>query len=238
MNLLALVQRLAQECGVSGTIATVVGLTGEQLRLLNWVQEGWNELQAKHDDWWFLRSSVLTGGGVSYVPVAGIAYTPLGTGAGTVGVTEANFGAWDLDSARVNTTTATYLDETRLDKVSFDYWREVYMFGANRSVQTRPCAIAEGPNKQLCVGPPSNGLYTVTCDYFTAPTIMSADTDVPTGLPAKFHMAIVYKAMTFYGAYESASEVFKRGEDGWDTMIAQLEVKHAPEISFAGALDA
>lgn len=236
MDKLELVQRLAEECGVSGTIDTTVDLTGEQLRLLNWINEAWNELQAKHDDWWFLRSSALTGGGVSFVPAAGVAYTPLGTGAGTVGVSEADFGAWDLTSFRTYTTTVTYLNETFLEKITFDQWRNVYMYGANRSVQTRPVAITEGPQKQLCVGPPTDGTYTVYGDYFMAPSIMADDTSTPTGLPAKFHMAIVYKAMTFYGAYESAPEVFKRGEDGWDTMIAQLEVKHTPEVTFTGAL--
>lgn len=236
MNLLALVQTLAQQCGVSGTITTTVGLTGEQARLLSWINEAWNELQAKHDDWWFLRSSVLVGGGVSFVPLSGIPYVPLGTGAGTVGVTFANFGAWDIESFRVNTTTVGFIDETYLDSISYDAWRDAYMYGALRSVTTRPVAIAIGPQKQLCVGPPSNGLYTVTGDYFTAPTVMALDTDVPTGLPAKFHYAIVYKGMMYYGAYEAANEVFSRGEDGWLTMLAQMEVNYTPMIVFHGAL--
>lgn len=236
MNLLQLVNRLAQECGVTGTITTTAGLTGEQLRLLNWINQAWNEIQAKHDDWWFLRSSVLVGGGVSFVPLSGIPYCPLGTGAGTVGVTFDNFGAWDIESFRVNTTTVGFLDETFLDSVSYDVWRDVYEYGANRSVTTRPVAIAIGPQKQLCVGPPSDGTYTVTGDYFTAPTIMTSNTDTPTNLPVKFQLSIVYKAMMYYGAYEAASEVFSRGEDGWLTMLAQMEVNYTPMIVFHGAL--
>ena len=46
--------------------------------------------------------------------------------------------------------------------------------------------------------------YTITGDYFRSPTEMVADGDLPTGLPAQFHMAIVYLAMTYYAGYEAA----------------------------------
>lgn len=236
MNFLSLSQRLIQEAGVSGTLSTTANATGEFLRITSWINSAWNDLQTRHDDWWWLRSSVLVGGGASYVPAAGIAYTPLGTGPGTVGVTEAVLGKWAINSFRCNTTTVTFLDETYLDPIEFDEWRDSYMYGANRSVQTRPVAIAIGPNKQLCVGPPSNGLYTVTGDYFRAPTQMTADTDTPTGLPAQFHMAIVYNAMMMYAGYEAASEVYQRGEAGYKRMMAELEVSYAQKIQFGGAL--
>lgn len=236
MNFLSLSQRLVQECGVSGTLSTTVNQTGEFLRITSWINSAWNDLQTRHDDWWWLRSSALVGGGVSFVPAAGIAYTPLGTGAGTVGVLAENFGKWAMNSFRCNTTSVGFADETYMDPVEYDVWRDSYMYGAMRSVQTRPVAIAVGPDKQLCVGPPSNGNYTVTGDYFRAPTQMSADIDTPTGLPNQFHMAIVYNAMMMYAGYEAASEVFQRGDAGYKRMMAELEVTYAQKIRFGGAL--
>lgn len=236
MNFLSLSQRLIQECGVSGTLSTTAGVTGEQQRITSWINSAWNDLQTRHDDWTWLRSSVLTGGGVSFATVAGQAYYPLGIGAGNVGIAASVFGKWDKTSFRCNTTAVGFLDETYLDPIGYDEWRDGYMYGAMRSVQTRPVAIAIGPGKQLCLGPPPNGNYTITGDYYLAPTQMVNDTEEPTGLPAQFHMAIVYNAMMMYAGYEAASEVFQRGQAGYSRMMTELEANYAPTIMFAGAL--
>jgi hypothetical protein len=37
----------------------------------------------------------------------------------------------------------------------------------------------------------------------------------PTGLPVQFHMAVVYGAMMYYGAYESAQEVYVEGQNSY-----------------------
>jgi hypothetical protein len=75
---------------------------------------------------------------------AGFSY-PLGTGAGTVGIAVDSFGKWDRDTFRCYTTTVGTNDEQFLDEVPFDVWRDAYMLGAMRSVQTRPVVVAVGP---------------------------------------------------------------------------------------------
>ena len=236
MNFLTLSQRLQLECGVSGTLSTTAGQTGSLNRLVSWIGTAWEELQAEHDDWDFMKSSNLLGSGVSFTTVAGTAYYTLGTGAGTVGVTAANFGKWDRTAFRNYTTTVGTNNEMYLDWIPYDTWRNAYMFGAMRSVQTRPVAVAIGPDNSVCLGPPPNALYTVTGDYFIAPTTMSQDTDTPTGLPVRYHMAIVYKAMEYYGSYEAAPEVLQRGQSSYKRLLAELEALRLPEISFAGSL--
>lgn len=236
MNYLALSQRLALECGVSGTLTTTVGQVGSLGRIVAWVGQAWTEIQTRRDDWEFMRSSNLLGAGMSFTTVSGTASYPLGTGAGTCGVAASVFGKWALGSFRTYATSAGVSSETYLDDVPYDNWRNSYMYGAMRSVTTRPVAIAIGPDKSICLGPPPNALYTVTGDYYIAPTSMSADTDTPTGLPAQFHMLIVYKAMEYYGAYEAAIEVSQRGAMSYARMAAQLESTYAPTIGFAGAL--
>lgn len=236
MNRLQLVQRLALECGVSGTVSTTLNQTGEALRLVTWVDQAWNDLQTKHDDWNWMRSSNLLGQGASFATVAGQASYQLGTGAGKVGINADDFGKWDTETFRCYTTLAGTNDETFLDYIPYDSWRDAYQLGALRQVQTRPVAVAIGPNKSVCLGPPSNGLYTVTADYFVAPAAMAADTDVPTGLPKQFHTLIVWNAMLDYSGYEAAPEVMNRAETRRVTMLAQLEGTNMPEAVFAGAL--
>jgi hypothetical protein len=236
MNRLQLGQRLVRECGISGTLSSTLNQTGSLARVVSWVDSAWEEIQNRHGDWEFLRSSNLLGLGASFATVAGQASYPLGTGAGKCGVTSAAFGDWDRETMRVYTTSVGTSNETFLDYIPYDVWRDAYMYGAMRSVQTRPVAFSIGPDKSICLGPPPNDLYTVTGDYYLAPTAMAADTDSPTGLPTQYHMAIVYKAMEYYGGYESAPEVLQRGVQGFNDLICGLEADYLTEMTFAGSL--
>lgn len=236
MNLLSLCQRTAVECGVSGTLSTTAGQIGSLQRVINWVGTSWEEIQTKHEDWDWMESSILLGGGASFVSVAGQASYLLGTGAGTVGVLSTNFGKWKKGTFRNYLTATGVSGEIFMDDISYASWRNSYMYGAMRTVQTRPVAIAIGPNKSLCMGPPPAAGYTFNADYYTAPTAMVADTDTPTGLPNEHHMAIVWNAMMMYAGYEAASEVYQRGQKGYAAHLAQLESKYAPEVTTTGAL--
>lgn len=220
-------------------MTTTVGQVANLQRLVNWIGSAWEEIQTKHDDWDFMRSSNILGAGASWVPASGQASSPLGTGPGTCGIDPTVFGKWDRDTFRSWVTasgSAALGGEMFLDWIPFDSWRDGYMLGAMRAVTTRPVAFAIGPDKSICLGPPPNGLYTITADYWFAPTVMEDDADVPLGLPAQFHMAIVYKAMQMYAGYEAAPEVFQRGETEYNNLMAPLEAKYLPEVGFAGAL--
>jgi hypothetical protein len=236
MNFLTLCQRTATDCGVSGVLTTTAGQIGSLARIVNWVGDAWNELQTAHDDWDWMRASGILGSGASFVPASAQYTTPLGTGPGQIGVAVDNFGKWDLETFRCFTTATGTLDETFLRCLDFDAWRDGYMLGAMRRVTTRPVAIAIGPDQSLNLGPPPNGLYTITADYFAAPSLMVADTDVPAGLPVRWHLLICYKAMMKYGLYESAADVVQRAQSEWDPMYRQLEARRLPTMGWGGAL--
>jgi hypothetical protein len=57
------------------------------------------------------------------------------------------------------------------------------------------------------------------------PTEFSAATDAPPDVfPTRFHMAIVYRAMMSYGGYESAPEVYQRGEFEFKRLMNRLHI--------------
>lgn len=235
MTRLELVERLAQECGAEAP-TTTIGQTGEDLRFVNWIDQAWSEIQSKRQDWRWMRSSNILGQGVSFTTVAGQTVYELGVGAGDVGVAADNFTGWVKHSFRNYTTSVGTTNEIFMDNIQFDAWRDGYMYGAMRDVRTRPVAIAIGPNNELCLGPPPTAGYTITGDYFMAPSAMAADDDTPTGLPQQFHMAIVYLAMTYYAGYESAPEVLDRGQGGYATLIRRLQAIQGQTIHGGGAL--
>lgn len=237
MNRLALVNSAIVNCGASGgPLTTTAGLTGSLARIAGWVDDSWNEIQTEHDDWDWMRSSNILGAGASFVPTAGQYTIPLGAGAGTVGIAVDDFGKWDRPTFRCFTTTTSTNDEEFLSEIPFDSWRDAYMLGAMRQVQTRPVAVAVGPNQSVNIGPPSNGLYTITGDYWVAPSAMSSDTSSPTGLPLRYHMLIVYKTMKKYAGFESAPEVSSRADAEYNPLFAKLESARLPVISFGGGL--
>ena len=119
--------------------------------------------------------------------------------------------------------------------IDYDQWRDAYLLGANRNVRTRPWAFAVSPAKAICLGPvPADG-YTITCDYFAAPSDMTLDADIP-ALPKQFHMAIIYRAMMSYGAYQSAQEVYQRGELEFNKLMMRMDRDRLPQLVTPGAM--
>lgn len=227
---------MASGQAIASAIPSVVGASGSVGRVVNWVGDAWSDIQMLRDDWDWMRSSNILGAGASFHTVNGQASYPLGTGPGTVGIDPELFGKWDRETVWSYTTANGFNDEINLGEVDFDVWRSVYMSNANRNVRSRPQAFAVGPDQSLCLGPNVNSLYTVTADYFVAPSNMAADTDIPVGIPTRFQMLIVYYAMMKYGRYEGAPEVYERGKEESTDMYASLLSIRAPRLSFGGAL--
>lgn len=225
MNFLDLYKRLARECGVAGTLTTVVAQTGEGLRLVDWINEAWNDVQRKHQDWEWMRRSA------SWVTIAGQStYTTL-----ECGITAGTFGKWDRDTFRVYLTSAGLPAEQFLAYVDYDTWRDVYQFGSQRDVRTEPDVMTITPLKSIALGPTPPVGYTISGDYFLAPSYMALDADIP-ALPTQFHMMLVYGAMMSYGAFESAPEVYQRGQNKYRELMSQLTDDRLPELVTGGEL--
>lgn len=237
MTYLELCQRMILECAISGTMTTTVSQTGEFLRVTTWINQAWVDIQTERQTWDFMRSSQLNGGGVSFATVSGQAIYPLGSGAGTVGVTAANFDSWVPRSFRDQTTSVGVNDQVPLSWISYDAWRDAYAMGALQSVTTRPVAIAVGPNNEICVGPYPTATYTLTGDYYRAPATMAIDADTPTNLPAQYQMAIVWRAMRdAYGQYEAAPEVLSRATTNYRRIDRSLGNRRGGIITAGRAL--
>ena len=215
---LQLVARLHQECAIPGTApATLAGLTAgsEAQRLKDWIADAWFSIQNLHPDWKFRRRSI--------TPFT----TTNGQGAYTQaqsGITANTLGRWILDSFRAYKTSTGISGEYHLNEVSYDHWRDRYLFGANRTAYSQPRDIAMHPETGgLVLGPIPLSGYTIVGDYYLAPTRLSVDADIP-NLPAQHDdLGILWKAMIDYAGYEAESSAYQRANREYTIFINQLE---------------
>ncbi len=213
------------ECGItSGDISTLVGVTGKNLQIKNWYNRAWQDVQRVHANWEWMRSSF------SFATVASQQeYTAAQAGA-------TNYGKWMPETFRNRITSQGYTSELWLEEWDWETFRNTYVFGAQRTVTGRPVVFAIKPNKSIMVGPLPNATgYTFTGDYFTSALALSADTDVP-GLPDQFVDIVMHKAKMYYGAEESAQEVYESGLQDYTRMLVELECDQLPDINLGGPM--
>ena len=229
MNFLELVNRLKRKARVTGAAMTAVtGQAEEFARLVDFCNEAWQDIQLTRPDWKWMRNS-MTFPTVAAQPTYTLAQIE-STGTGF-----ANFGNWERDTFRCYTTAVGTDDENEISWMPYDQWRDVYQIGATRTTESRPVQFTITPSLGIGLGGTPAAGYTITGDYYKAATEMTLTTDTPS-LPSQFHMAIVYRAMMFYGVSESAPEVYDEGASEFAKMMARINLHQLPEVGIAGAL--
>jgi hypothetical protein len=218
MNLLQLVNQARVECGVSGpTLSTAQNLSGESLRIAAWVKQAWIDIQTSKEDWLFMRESF------SFNTTAEV-WEYSATDAGLT-----DFGNWKRDSFRCSTVGFDHKDEQLMNFMEWTTYRNLYQYANMRQTYARPVVVSIMPNKDLAFGAIPNLAYVIDGEYYTQPVDLVDDTDVPL-IPARYHMMIVYRAMMYYGGYESAPEVLSRGDFEFRRQYSRMEIDQLPTI--------
>ena len=218
MNLLQLVNQARVECGVSGpALTTAQSQIGEAARMVSWVQQAWIDIQTSKEDWMFLRLPF------TFNLVAN-QYQYTATDAGLT-----DFGNWKRDSFRASSVGQNYQDEQLLNYMDFTTYRNLYRYANMRNTTARPVVVSITPEKDLAFGSTPDQAYVIDGEYYTQPTSLTADTDIPL-IPTRFHMAIVYRAMMYYAGYEAAPEVLARGDYEYRRLYSRMEIDQLPTI--------
>lgn len=207
MNFLQLCQRLRQECGGSGDgPTTTVNQAGESKQFIDWVNQAYLEIQEERRDWQWLWNEA------------------------QLQVTQ-GINTYSLASAYV-VKGSMVLDGRLLDRITYEDYREQTRNGLQT---TRPTQWALRPDGSFVLNtlPDANGV--LKYEYYRTPTLLSGNEDAPR-LPERYHMMIVYKAMTYYGFYENAPEVLQQGTQFYQTMANVMSRDQLPEVTVSGAL--
>lgn len=218
MNYLQLCQRLRQEVGASGSDATTVGATGEWLRLCTWIAQAWSEIQLVNPDWNWMRTEA------SFATIANQAEYPYASAP----LSLTNFSRWIDNSFRIYKDSQG--DEHALIPMDYADFYDTYLISTYETTYSYPSVITVSPTDSLILALPPDDIYTVSGEYIQDVSELSADTDTP-GLPSRYHMLIVYRAMQDYGVYEAASEVLQRGAARYAEMYNRLEFDEMPDVS-------
>lgn len=226
MTFLELCQRVRQEVGgVSGTgPSSVTGNVGQLRKIVTWTNQAWRDLQLKHDDWLWKRADFtlnLAASDNDYA--ASDCVTPV-----------TDLGSWDEESFRIYLTATGVSDETFISAMDYSLWRNIYSIGSQTA--SRPHIFTVKPDLHLGFGAVPDGSYTVAGQYLRSTLSMTADADLPTGLPEEFHMLIVYRAMKKYAADEGAPEVYANAAIEHRAMELALERKQLPKWHLGGSL--
>jgi len=221
MTYLELCKRLRQEAGLSGTgPTTAISQTGEMLRVVEWIDAAYESIQSYHATWRFLRSDF------SFSTIDGTqAYSPA-----DVSITD--LATWIEEDIRVYSSVA---DESYLQYELWRTFRAVYLYGAYRSQEARPTTVSIKPDNSIIFYPTPDAVYTIDGEYFKTPDAMALDADEP-NFPARFHMAVVWRALMLYGAYAAADEKYAHGEKEYNRIFSELQRDQIDQISYGAPL--
>lgn len=223
-TLLQLVNAVREEGGASGgTLSTLSSVTGESLRVKNWVILAWKEIQSLHRDWTFMR------GTYSFATTEGDGdYT-----SADAGIAADTFSRWSKTRCTCYLTSAGTNDEYPLIYLPFENFRLVYQTGTQTN--SRPQHYSIGLSAELLIGPkPDDRGYTITGDFEKAVQALSSDDDAPI-IPEQDEI-IVYRALQKYARYEAAGEIYEDAKGNYRRILSDLEAKYLPEIVLGGPL--
>lgn len=177
--------------------AAVTAQSGMELKIVNWINEAYGEIQRLWIDWRFrwLEGTISTVSGTQE-------YAMPTTLAG-----------WYKD--------AFYYDGSRLTVMPWDQYREE-RDGWTTVPNGKPEWIVIKPDNTLLLLPKPNAVYSIRYEGYKAIAQMAANADVPI-LPEEHHLAIVYKAMQYYGFHHDAPEVVSEGKYLYEQMLISLE---------------
>lgn len=227
MNKLELTKRLSREAGVnqSGPVTTI-NQVGDYKRLVDWIDTAYEDIQTAHATWQFLRKEF------SFATVSGTAtYTPAAAGL-------SDFAEWvsdddgDSENFRIYLTAA---DEQFIDYIPWDLFREVYLFGTQRTQTGRPTVYTIKPDDTLMFFPIPNDVFTCLGEYFRIPFTMTLNDDEPV-FPDRFHIAVMWQALKYYGAYSQESDKYMTGQIEYRKRLRALEKSQLPQIAWGEPL--
>jgi len=213
VNYLELCNELISEAGYSGSMLTTAGQAGQFKRVARWIRDANMAILTDQDDWLFLQAPFTFD-------------------------TEA-------DKAEYSPVEAGIDGSVHLHSLKLDYGIGVsklapldphlfyHRYGTGQT--SRPQFFAKTAGGGIALGHTPDAVYTVSGLYQKLPVHLSVDADEPM-FPEPFHMAIMWKALSYYGSNEESPSAVQRGEMEYRAILNKMRTLYLPDIRMPGAL--
>lgn len=233
---LEICQKVAQRSGTVpslGEPASVTGATGRLQRIIDWVNEAWEDIQSASEDWLWMSAEF------SGQTVAGTASYD----ASAMGITS-RFRNWEHigeegeDLFTIYKTSDGAAEEGKLCFREWDYMRrEAFIadWDTNSELRDKPAYITIDPALNLVLYPVPDAAYTVRGRYVKSLQTLSANADTPE-LPATFHDVITYKALLLLAIFDEDDRGIARFERLYQNRLDDLSRHQLPKLRFGGPL--
>jgi len=220
VNYLQLCIRVREEADISGSgPTTTASQTGQLKSIVNWVQQAWIDIQNKRPNWLFMNKEFTFDTIIDQRDYV----------AGDFSIIDLKL--WDLESFLLFDKSIGETDEKKLIYLTYSYWRNVYRAQMNIRPANRTQYITMLPNNTIRMEPKPDKIYTISGEYKRSTQFLTADADVPTGLPDDFHMIIVWQALKNYASSGNSPEVLDQAETNFDILLNRLEQEQLPTMS-------
>jgi hypothetical protein len=216
LQLCQAVQGLARAAtgALTTTPTTTTGQTGVEGEIVRFVDYAYRDLQNEQEEWLFRvkRGSFNT-----------VASTRAYTIISSVTDYEELLPAIHCGDRYVTNylTSAGVGYEDRMWYVPYENWQQG-VFETGTRPEARPVRFTIEPDGQMAMDPTPDAIYTVNFDYRRTLHELTSDSDATTGtpiIPARYHMAIVWKALEYFAA---TREVPQGQRTKWERNLSRV----------------
>lgn len=126
---------------------------------------------------------------------------------------------------------SAYIGQIELDYRPWETFRRLYP--VKQPGEPRTWSI--NPANEFVVNTIPTASVTIAAERYKLPTRLAADTDVP-GMPERYHMAIVWKAVMKYADEQEAGTLRETARDKHAQIMANVLMECTPEMTFGEPL--
>jgi len=217
-------QRLKREAGLpGGGPVSVSNQTGIHKQIVEWIQSADEDIQNQHADWSFLARDF------EFITVEGKQAYSLSD------ASLADLNHWKTNDYDQISCRREYTDEQFLIPLTWSEFKRVYLFGSSRTISGRPQFFSIKPDKSIVFYPIPDNAYTISGEYFIKAKLMTVNSDEPP-YPSEYHMAAVWRALMFYGAFDAADERYSHGQNEYRRVMNGMYSDQLPTVSWGEPL--
>ena len=210
---LQLINTAKLELGIEGAdLVSTTSQLGMNAKLVNWVAEADYAIQTLHFDWNFLWTQF------TYSTVVG----------DSVITQPSDLGVWDTEAVWLDYTANT---AARLNYVSYKEFVATQGYGVKTN--STPSLFTVRPDLDLKLDPPADAVYSITADYWKAPTKM-ADAADTSSIPAQYERVVILRTKMYFAEEEEFPQLYSMAQQEYLELLDKLEKHQLPELERQG----